>query len=129
LVPVGFDFSPLFAALERYRTYADHNKYRNNYDYNKSIFLVSQVPFTDIGFLLFKEEKSIAARIAMVNYETYRHVDEAISSISDNLASIQCVVGKMPYHVISTGFGESQKPALWDYADQIDTMRFLLTLD
>jgi hypothetical protein len=40
---------------------------------------------------------------------------------------IQCVVSN---HLIenSVAFGQTQKPNLWDYADNVDTLHFLLNI-
>lgn len=127
-VPAGYDFSPLIQVLGKYNCYLDHNKYRNNYEYFKSVFLVSQVPFIDTGSILLKEDHSIASRIAVLHYEFYQNTDEVAHNISENLESIQCVVSKMALPIKSSFFGEAQNPALCDYADQVDTMEFLLSL-
>ena len=36
---------------------------------------------------------------------------------------IQCVIENQPIK-----FGEAQNPQLWDYADNVDTLRFILNL-
>ena len=40
---------------------------------------------------------------------------------------IQCVVSNLPIKN-KVDFGETQNPKLWDYADGVDTMTFLLSL-
>ena len=127
-VPAGYDFLPLIQALSKYNHYADHHKYRNNYDYFKSIFLVNQVPFIDTGSLLLKEDLTMASRIAVLNYEYYINPLEVADSIRNSSESIQCVISNMVLPIKSLSFGDGQKPALWDYADQVDTMEFLLSL-
>jgi hypothetical protein len=126
-VPSGYDFSPLIQALGKYDHFTNHNKYRNNYEYYKSIFLVSQVPFTDTGVLLLKEDHAIASRIAVLHYEYYVNPDEVTVNIRENDEVIQCVISNMGLPVKSLHPGEGQNPALWDYADQVDTMEFLLS--
>ena len=90
--------------------------------------MVSQLPVTDIGFLLLKEDQSLASRIAMLHYEYYDSLDGVVSSIKEMNEFIQCVVSNITLPVRSLHPGEAQKPALWDYADQVDTMEFLLSL-
>ena len=41
--------------------------------------------------------------------------------------NIQCVVSNFDING-QVNFGESQSPNLWDYADDIDTLDFLLNL-
>jgi hypothetical protein len=126
-VPSGYNFIPMIHALEKYRYCSDHHKYCNNYDYNKSIFLVSQVPFLDNGFLLFKEDAALASRIALVHFEYYENPEEVIFSIRNHSESVQCVVSCNELPIMSVKPGKAQKPELWDYADDVDTMEFLLS--
>ncbi|MDP1621653.1 MAG: hypothetical protein Q8M08_04860 [Bacteroidales bacterium] len=126
-VPRGYDFSPLIQALCNYDHFADHHKFRNNYDYLKSIFLVGREPFIDTGVLILKEDQAIASRIAMLHYEYYDHADAVVQSLQRDRELIQCVITKMELPINSFRPGEGQNPALWDYADQVDTMEFLLS--
>jgi len=126
-VPSGYDFSPLVHALGKYNYYADHNKYRNNYEYYKSIFLVCQNSFIDTGFMLLKEDHDISSRIAVLNYEYYQSPEEVAGYIAQKSESIQCVISNLPLPVGTLSPGEGQNPALWDYADGTDTMEFLLS--
>jgi hypothetical protein len=43
-----------------------HEKYANNYDYNKAVFLMSNFKLLDNGFLTIKEDKSHASPISSV---------------------------------------------------------------
>lgn len=130
-VPKGYDFEPFFKAIEPYHNIIHHHKYNNNYDYNKSIYLVNRDRHLDNGFLLLKEDKSMASPLAVLFFEYY----ESIGSLNDILQhekdNVQCIVTSAP----SSGgwgaavpFGQSQRPALWDYADGVDTMDFLTKL-
>jgi hypothetical protein len=126
-IPTGYDFSPLVHALGKYDYFANHHKYRNNYDYYKSIFLVNQVKCLDSGFLLLREDRSVTSPIAVLHYEYYPNPDEAVSRIREYGESIQCVISNMALPINSLPAGEGQKPPLWDYSDRVDTMDFLLS--
>ena len=56
-VPQDFDFTAFLDALSKtaYQNITEHHKYSNNYDYNKSIFLVNGDKHLDTGFVLLKE--------------------------------------------------------------------------
>jgi len=41
---------------------------------------------------------------------------------------IQCVVTNLNFPANKIAFGQSQSPELWDYADGVDTLQFLLNL-
>ena len=126
-VPAGYDFSSLIMELGHYGHYANHHKYRNNYEYFKSVFMVSQIPFIDTGFVLLKEDHTIPSRIAVLHYEYYKNHDEVVETVRRNSGSIQCIISNIDLPVRSCRPGEGQNPALWDYADQVDTMEFLLS--
>ena len=126
-VPEGYDFSLLIRNLDRYGNYANHHKYRNNYDYCKSIFLVDQIPFIDAGCLLLKEDNAIASRISVLHFEYYKAMNDVLQAIGENLTSIQCVVSNNTLPIQTVLPGEAQNPALWVYADDVDTLDFLLS--
>jgi hypothetical protein len=127
-VPGNFDFERFLADLEDYREITDHHKYLNNYDYQKSILMINMVHHYDNGFLLMKENESFISPISVLNYEFYNEVQDLRQHLITKKDHIQCIVaqdGLIPGAVM---FGESQKPELWDYADEVDTLSFLLTL-
>ena len=126
-VPEGYDFSSLITALDRYQNLSNHNKYCNNYDYSKSIFLVNQMTYIDAGCLLLKEDRALASRIGVLHYEFYHFINEVVDIVETDRNLIQCVVSNIPLPIHSVKAGESQTPALWDYADEVDTLNFLVS--
>ncbi len=126
-VPSQYDFSALIRAIKEYGDYANHNKYRNNYDYSKSIFMVNQVPVTDAGCLLLKEDQALNSRISVLNYEYYNRMEDVLKALEYNKDSIQCIVSAHTVSCPAILPGMAQNPALWDYADKIDTLDFLLS--
>ena len=127
-VPKGYTFDSFFQAIEPYQSIAQHHKYLNNYDYNKSIYLVNGDQHLDNGFLLLKPDEKIASPLAVVYYEEYDDTSDLRAKLLENTASIQCIASKIPLDVPNqvVSFGDTQKPQLWDYADGINTMQFLL---
>lgn len=123
LVPKGYDFIPLLDALKSYESVADHHKYHNNYDYNKSIYLVNSEPHLDTGFLLVRESSDAVSPISVLFYQQYATEPELNDLLMANQEKTQCIVG---HNYIP--FGKAQKPELWDYADGVDTMAFLTKL-
>ncbi len=127
-VPEGYNFEPLFRALEPYQTVAHHHKYNNNYDYNKSIYLVNREPFLDTGFTLFRSSDQLVSPISVVYYEHYQNEDELTQKLLANEEKIQCIVSQQPIHPNQKNhvpFGQAQQPELWDYADGVDTLEFV----
>ncbi|WP_187774866.1 acyl-CoA reductase [Pedobacter sp. BS3] len=129
-VPQGYNFSTLFEAIEPFKKVAEHHKYSNNYDYNKSIFLVNGDHHLDNGFVLLRPDSKLASPLAVVYYEEYTGLPSLERLLRDQSDNIQCIVSETPLSVNNQviAFGQSQQPQLWDYADGIDTMQFLSSL-
>lgn len=118
----------ILQATEQHAQILDHHKYLNNYEYNKSIYLVNQEPHLDNGFLLVRESEELVSPIAVLFYEYYDS-NEGLSLRLDHLASkIQCVVSRQGWFPGSVPMGQAQFPSLTDYPDHRDTLRFLLDL-
>jgi methylase of polypeptide subunit release factors len=115
----------LLGALEIYASVGTHHKYHNNYDYNKSIYLVNLEDHLDNGFLLLKESEDLVSPIAVLFYEVYSNEEQLAKKLDGLKEKIQCVVGNGNGLV---PFGDAQTPEPWEYADEVDTMAFLLSL-
>lgn len=124
-VPSGYDFDTLFKALYEYHPIIEQIKYSNNYDYNKAVYLMSNFKLLDNGFLILKEDSSYSSPIASLFYENYATLDEIKTKLNTEEEKIQCIVAK---GVVENeiNFGETQKPSLSNYADNVDTIAFLL---
>ncbi|BAU54221.1 acyl-CoA reductase [Mucilaginibacter gotjawali] len=127
LVPKGYNFNFFFESIEVYNDIINHNKYNNNYFYNKSIYLVNSDRHLDNNFLLLKEDTRLASPLGVLYFEYYDDLEEAKSKLVEESDRIQCIVSAIPLEVNNqvVNFGQSQQPALWDYADGVDTMAFL----
>ena len=130
MVPKDYDFIFFFESIESYHPIIDHHKYNNNYDYNKSIYLVNGDKHFDNGFLLVKEDIRWVSPLAVLYYEYYKDIESVEKTINEQGEQIQCVVSSTPLNVTPqiVDFGMSQQPGLMDYADRIDTMEFLSAL-
>lgn len=124
-VPESYDFKVFFEAIQSYEKIRDNHKYVNNYDYNKSIYLVNKVPHKDNGFLLITPSLQLVSPISVLYYETYNDAVDLNSKIESNSEKIQCIVSDRGWFKNSFAFGKAQEPALDDYADGVDVMRFL----
>ena len=126
-IPRNYDLDKIFKAFYPYNSLLDYKKYSNNYDYNKAVYLMSLFKIHDTGFLILKEDSSYASPIASLFYEYY----DSFASLSEKLEleqdQIQCIIGSVSI-LNAIPFGNSQKPNLWDYADDVDTIYFLLNL-
>lgn len=126
-VPQGYDFQPFFGAVFSYAKVMQHDKYMNNYDYNKAVYLMGQVPLMDNEFLLLKEDSDLVSPIAVVFYEYYDTLNNLRTQLFNLNEHIQCVVG-VAQDLCSVDFGQTQCPALDDYADGVNTLAFANSL-
>ena len=127
-VPENYDFKSFFEGIEKYSDINHHHKYRNNYDYNKSIYLVNKEPHLDNGFLLLRESQPLVSPIAVLYYEYYSTQDDLTNKIEGQKDKIQCVVSQNAWYAQSLPFGKAQQPELWDYADDVNTLAFVSSL-
>ena len=121
-VPEGYEFGPLLEALTKYAYMADHNKYKNNFDYNLALFLLNSTPCLTNDSILLQENESIFSPISVLHYGYYNNREELEVSLRKN-EDLQCLVAKD-----AIPFGQAQKPSLNDYADGVDTAAFLHSL-
>jgi hypothetical protein len=120
-LPEGYDLQAISRQWESFRDVINHSKYANNYDFNKAVYIVNKEVFYDTGYLLMKNDNHISSPVSVLYFEYYDSQD-AVKQLTEHLKEkIQCIVGR---HYIP--FGKAQSPHLWDYADGIDTIQFLL---
>jgi hypothetical protein len=124
-VPKGYNFDRFFTAQFPHNQIINQHKYANNYDYNKAVYLMSEFNILDNGFLMLKEDASYASPIATIFYETYATQEVIKQRIASDKEAIQCVVSNGLFSN-EIAFGKTQTPELWDYADGVDTVEFLL---
>ena len=127
-VPENYNFDAFFLAMDHWNFLYQHNKYANNYDYHKSVYQMNRIEFFDNGFMLLKNDCQIYSPLSVIFYEYYTVITKLAAEINENIDQIQCVVSKNNEIENAVPFGKSQLPNLWDYADNIDTMKFLLKL-
>lgn len=124
-VPKGYVFDKFFESIEYWSTILLHHKYNNNYDYNKSIYLVNGVKFFDNGFFMLKPDEALVSPISTCFYEEYENREHLDALVAQNLDKIQCIVSNNAWYKNSFEFGQAQSPSLTDFADGVDTMEFL----
>ena len=125
LLPKDMKVDGLFENFVQYQDVINHNKYANNYDYNRAVYLLNQDLFWDNNFVMLREDKKLFSPLSVVNFSRYETLDEAKQFVEDNRDEIQAIVAKPELGLESIGFGETQNPSLDTYADDVDTMAFL----
>ena len=120
-VPENYNFEKLLAAFSKFEYFTNHKKYRNNFDYYMTLQVMNGGFYMTNQVILLIENDKMFSPISQVGYEFYNE-NEGREKL-ENAIDLQCIVGNnhLP-------FGTSQQPGLFDYADNIDTMAFLLAL-
>ena len=120
-LPRGYDPASLLPRWERYESLCSHYRYMINFDHHKAVMMVNRESFTDGRFILLKESSSFTPPMAVLHYEFYDSGTGPDITPEMSEGMLQCMAGhgQLP-------FGKTQEPELWNYADNVDTISFLL---
>lgn len=129
-LPKDYDLPNLLGVLDSFEWAMDHNKYKNNYDYNRSIYLLNRMPHLANYCVMILENESLLSRIAALHYEYYTDAADLENKLKEKKEEIQCIASnKKQFSFIPTvGLGQTQCPTIHDYADGVDTLDFLIAL-
>ncbi|MEZ4911376.1 MAG: acyl-CoA reductase [Saprospiraceae bacterium] len=129
-VPIGYDLGNLFKAFIPYADIIAHNKYKNNFDYNLALWLLSNETFYHNDFIAFKISDALHARIGSINIEYYADINSVIASLQNVSEKIQCIIANSELLPMKTlALGIAQYPEILDFPDNVDTIQFLLNLN
>lgn len=128
-LPKNYDFDHFYKGIYHWNDIINQNKYANNYDYNKAVYLMSEFNILDNGFLMLKEDEGFGSPISVLFYEYYEDEAQLQQELEEKADQLQCVVRMKASAKNEVKFGETQQPQLWDYADGVDTLQFLIDLN
>ncbi len=130
-VPQGTDIQALADSLNHYPHFAHHDKYRNNYDYNTTLYILNKLPYFANHSLLLREDAAVQSRISSVHYSFYNTLADVETELLQIQDQVQCVVTSAPLttKLPVVAFGKSQSPGLTDYPDGVDLMAWIQALD
>ena len=126
-IPYKYDLNIIFGALYPHSHLMDSDKFANNYDYNKAVYLMSQSNILDNGFFILKEDSTYSSPVACLHYEYYKDLQTLEKKLIKEQDSIQCITSNQEKEK-HFAFGKAQHPKLWDYADGKNTLDFLTLL-
>ncbi len=129
MLPRNYDIPSLLDEFQSFDYLSMHNKYFNNYEYNKSLLLINKEAHFDNGFLLLKENPALSTPVSVLHYEFYDDKEDEIERLNRANEQIQCVLSTEKGLQNGVLLGESQSPTLMQYADNVDIMEFLLKLE
>lgn len=128
-VPKEYKFDMFYESIYGFNSVANTNKYANNYEYNRTIYLMNtDKSLLDNNFLLLKEDNKYASPIGVLFYERYDNLKELNERLQSDKEQLQCIVSNSSEIKNAVPFGKAQCPTLLDYADGVDIMQFLIEL-
>jgi len=128
-IPNGYDITSLSMGLKDFQDVINHSSYHHNYLHARSIYRINRQKYIDSGYLILKEDPQLVSPIGVLYYETYDSINDLQLKLESFRDKIQCVVSQKGWFNQSIYFGKTQVPELWDYADHVDTMKFLINLN
>ncbi|HYG15329.1 MAG TPA: acyl-CoA reductase [Bacteroidia bacterium] len=123
--PEGYNWEKFIVGISGYNDIINHNKYANNYTYHKAIILMNLDKHLDTGFILLRNDRKIYSPLGVLNYTEYKDMGEVKEFIAHNADNIQCIVSESPGLLEAVKPGNTQNPELWEYADGVNTIKFL----
>lgn len=127
-VPETADIPAMLDQMEDWQHLMHHHKWKNNYDYHRSILLLNKTPHYATDYMMLMEDEAVSAPLSIIHYSRYTNHEDLALQLAAQQENIQCIVSKDSTVKEAIPLGSAQQPALNDYADHVDTMAFLLGL-
>lgn len=128
-LPEGFAAEKLYSAVEPYnKVLFDHFKYMNNHSYYRSIYLLNNTPHLDNNVFILTESEQYSSPIPVLYYAFYKDIESLKKKLLQDNEQIQCIATDAFTSEKTVPLGSTQSPGLADYADGIDTLKFLIDL-
>ncbi|MFI3279889.1 MAG: acyl-CoA reductase [Rikenellaceae bacterium] len=121
---VSMIFSPRGKGI-KLPTVETHPKYRNNYLQTRALLTLRELDFVDTGCSVIINSKEFPQSLSTISLFEYDSLEEVEQWIEQHDEQLQCIVSRVIKHARCVDFGEAQHPTLFDYADGVDTMKFL----
>lgn len=107
------------------RGVVENAKLKRNVQAMRATLTIEGAEFWDAGAFIMRRGEDFAQSLAVVTIREYADIEDVKAWLNSNAEHIQCVVSNLGIEG-SQPLGRAQYPALMDYADGVDTMRFLL---
>ena len=127
-IPQGYDINSLSMGLNDFQDVIKNSSYHNNYLHARSSYRINRQKHIDSGYQILMEHHQLVSPIGVLYHETYDSINDLQLKLEPFRDKIQCIVSQKGWFNQSLDFGKTQEPELWDYADHVDTMKFLISL-
>lgn len=130
MIPKDYDLKILLEVLDEYEEIAHHNKYKNNFDYSLALYLLNKDPVLANNCIILRNDPRVSSRIACLHYQFYMSDQDLFDMLSTDRDTIQCIISKNKIKDLEVfDFGQAQNPGILDFADGVDTIKFLMELN
>ncbi len=103
-------------------------KYRRNYLQTRTLAAMTGRSFRDLGGAILTERTDFPTALSEIACLRYDDLSQVRRWLDTHDSELQCVVTEAFAHPRRVDFGRTQSPGLTDYPDDVDVMRFLLSL-
>ena len=92
LIPEHYNMGGFLDNLESYQSVFNFHRYADQYEYNKSVFLINKIPHYDNGFLLLRQHDEHNVPVGCLHFSVYQDVNDAKEYIDNMRENIESVV-------------------------------------
>lgn len=131
LIPENFNENRILDAWEEFAYVIDNEKYENNFKYNYAMFMLNREQFKTNNFVILKESDELISRISCLHLKRYKDIEQVKDYLKQKRENIQVCVSNFELEKVDIPVvkpGQSQQPGPADYADGVDTLKFLKSL-
>jgi len=149
LIPSDYPPARLLENLEGWEWQGENHRYRNNLDYQMALQIIDRQAYLQNGSLVLRQNADPRSPLGVLHWEKYDSPETLRDLILPWWPQTQCIVGKnlkqrtnllaplqrafdeqdrLRFQKLGTEPGQTQRPALNDYADGVNTMEFLINL-
>lgn len=123
---VSMIFTPQAHRPKLPKVESSNTKLMRNTAATRAMLTMQRTAFVECGAFLVIEGEEFPKSLSVVTLRPYSDINEVNRWLENNRDKIQCVVSHHPAIENAVPFGRAQYPTLYDYADGVDTMQFLL---
>lgn len=105
-----------------------HARYAHNFDFQLALHMMNRVPHQYVPGFILRRDDALFSALSVVTWQYYSGPTEAVGRLDSIRDQWQCVVGPPQFIDGVVPYGQSQRPALWDYADGVNTLEFLQSI-
>ncbi len=130
-VPKNFDVVQLQNVFSSFAEMREHVPYNGCLKYAAALHQMRGEQFYDFSSCVLTYNDDFYSPVGELFMQEYSSAEKLCDTLLFYRENLQCVATNMPLAGIENScvsLGTTQRPQLWDYADGVDTLKFLLAL-